>query len=112
MKLLSMLLISLALTSTSCAKTKVPNNEYPSIIKQVKAYYPVYAFKNRIEGQVEVGFDVDAEGKVREMRIIKSEPQHLFDDSVIRAVSQWRYEKNKPAKNMHTTVKFKINSYY
>jgi len=39
-------------------------------------------------------------------------PQHLFDDSVIRAVSQWRYEKNKPAKDMHITVKFKINSYY
>jgi len=110
MKLLSMVLLSLALTS--CTRPDVQNNNYPSPIHHVSPDYPVYAFKNRIEGKVEFDFDVDAEGKVSEMRIIKSEPQHLFDDAVIRAVSQWRYEKNKPAKDMHITIKFAFYSHY
>ncbi|MBK0003380.1 TonB family protein [Erwinia sp. S38] len=110
MKFLSILLLSLILTS--CAKPNDPQKEYPLLMKQVRPDYPMYAFQNRIEGNVEFDFDVDAEGKVSEMRITKSEPQHLFDDAVIRAVSQWRYEKNKPAKDMHINIKFTINQKY
>lgn len=110
MKLLSMLLLSLVLTS--CTKPNIAHGEYPSLIQSVRPDYPIYAFQNRIEGKVEFEFDVDAEGKVSEMRITKSEPQHLFDDVVIMAVSKWRYEKNKPAKNMRMTINFTISSHY
>lgn len=106
MKFLSTILISLALIS--CAKSDAPE-AYPSLIKRVQPVYPRYALENHINGEVKFNFDVDAGGKVSEMRIIKSEPQHLFDDAVILAVSQWRFEKNKPAKDMQRTFKFSVN---
>jgi len=42
------------------------------------------------------------------MRIIESTPDHLFDNAVITAVSKWRFEKGKPARNLPMTVKLKV----
>nr|WP_314420408.1 TonB family protein [uncultured Erwinia sp.] len=103
------LVLTLALTSCSAP----PHNpDLPKPLSQARPDYPVYAFTHSIEGKVSFDFDVDAEGKVSEMRITESVPDHLFDDTVIRAVSQWRYEKGKPAKNLHMTVQLKINKPY
>ena len=35
--------------------------------------------------------NVDEKGNVTEVRIIKSSPQHVFDNAVIRALSQWKF---------------------
>ncbi|WP_312209694.1 energy transducer TonB [Pseudescherichia sp.] len=72
-----------------------------------KPAYPIYASKNGISGVVRFRYDVDAQGKVSQMRITQSSPDHLFDDAVIRAVAKWRFEQNKPAKNLSMTVYMK-----
>lgn len=83
--------------------------EKPRLIRSATPAYPYYAMHNKIEGKVVTEFDVDAEGKVSQMRILQSDPQHLFDDSVISAVSYWRFERNKPYKNMQKNFVFKMS---
>lgn len=63
---------------------------------------------NRIEGFVMVKYDVGSDGKVSKMWIMQSEPQHLFDQSVISAMSKWRFEKDKPYQGMRKRIQFKL----
>ncbi|BDH45814.1 hypothetical protein TUM12370_18580 [Salmonella enterica subsp. enterica serovar Choleraesuis] len=91
-----------------CAGGHKKHVDKPRIIHKELPVYPYYAAKNHIDGVVVFNYDVDAEGKVSEMRIIKSTPDHLFDDAVVKAVAKWRFERNKPAQNMQMTIKLKI----
>lgn len=74
----------------------------------VRPSYPYYAWSHHIEGYVKFAFDVNAEGKVSEMRILQSAPRGLFEPYIIAAVSQWRYEKNKPVKALTMTIRFNL----
>lgn len=103
------LIFSLALVGCSASTPIVKNVQAPKILHMVKPAYPYYAVKNRVEGKVSFVYDVDAEGKVSEMRIIESTPDHLFDDTVIRAVSQWRFEKGHPTKNIAMRIVMRVN---
>ncbi len=99
----------LAILVISACTTHSPDKvEQPKLLHQDRPVYPYYAAKNRIEGVVKFNFDVDAEGRVSQMRIVESTPDHLFDNAVIAAVSKWRFEKGKPAKNLPMTVKLKM----
>lgn len=108
--MLKPLILFISLFITACSTTPVMLSGKPEIIKQVKPNYPVYAYKNRIAGFVKFEYDVGADGKVSEMRIKESEPQHLFDDAAIAAMGQWRFETNKPYKNLQQKIVFTINS--
>ncbi|HFZ1002439.1 TPA: TonB family protein [Klebsiella aerogenes] len=85
-------------------------NYPPKLLKTSYPAYPYYAMANRIEGFVEVKFDIDSEGKISRFWIIKSEPQHLFDSSAISAMSKWRYEKGKPANGMKKRIEYKLQN--
>ncbi|MEM6049803.1 TonB family protein [Erwinia sp. P7711] len=107
--MLKSLIILTCLLLTACSTTPATSSGQPEIIKQVKPNYPVYAYRNHITGFVKFDYDVGADGKVSEMRIRESEPQHLFDDAVIAAMAQWRFEINKPYKNLHQKITFALN---
>lgn len=102
------MLILAVLTVSACSTSSLSKTEQPKPLHQDRPAYPYYALKNRIEGMVKFNFDVDAEGRVSQMRIIESTPDHLFDNAVIPAVSKWRFEKGKPANNLPMTVKLKM----
>jgi TonB family protein len=101
--------IVLCLALTACSTAHHEEVKMPKALKMETPAYPYYAYKNHIEGKVKFVFDVDAEGKVSEMRIIQSTPEHLFDDAVIRAVSKWRFEKGHPAKNLPMNVVMRMS---
>ncbi|MDW8848293.1 TonB family protein [Erwinia sp. MMLR14_017] len=107
--MLKPLIVLISLFITACSTTPVTPSRKPGIIKQVKPNYPVYAYRNHITGFVKFDYDVGADGKVSEMRIRESEPQHLFDEVVIAAMAQWRFEINKPYKNLHQKITFTLN---
>lgn len=106
MKLPALLIATLLLSA--CATQPPDAVNQPNVVKQVRPSYPYYAWSHRIAGFVSFAFDVDAQGKVSEMRILQSEPRGLFEAYVIAAVSQWRYEKNKPIKDMKMTIRFTL----
>ncbi|WAH61798.1 energy transducer TonB (plasmid) [Pseudomonas silvicola] len=69
----------LTLALAGCT-TSSANKAHPKALRMDKPEYPFYAAKNHIEGKVQFFYDVDAQGKVSEMRMCNP-PDHLFDDA-------------------------------
>lgn len=103
------LLLAASLLLSACASSPPDAPHAPKQLKTVRPSYPYYAWRHQIEGYVTFAFDVDSAGKVSEMRIVQSEPRGLFEPYVIAAVSQWRYEPNRPTKNLPMTIRFRLS---
>ncbi|HEU4529784.1 MAG TPA: TonB family protein [Steroidobacteraceae bacterium] len=59
--------------------------------KQVAPRYPALAERRGVEGWVELEFTIGIDGAVKDMVIMGSEPQGVFDAAARQAVSQWIY---------------------
>ena len=53
--------------------------------------YPARARQRGIEGWVEFEYTVTPQGTVSEVRILRAQPQGIFEQSVERAVRRWRF---------------------
>lgn len=58
---------------------------------RVNPIYPRRAKKLKKEGFVKLEFTITPEGTVRDISVITSKPQKLFDKSAIRALSKWKF---------------------
>jgi len=75
---------------SSCALQPAVNQ--PLQLKSGSApVYPAKLKSEGISGLVTVEYDVSDEGKVRNLRVIASEPPGLFDDAALRAVASWQF---------------------
>ena len=61
-------------------------------LTRIPPVYPMRARRRGIEGSVKVGFIVDEEGNPRDITIIEAQPPDIFEDSVRRCVSGWRFK--------------------
>lgn len=52
---------------------------------------PELAWKNKTSGWVLVVFNVGRNGTTKNIRVLDANPRGIFEDSVVEAVSQWRY---------------------
>lgn len=73
-----------------------------SVLVQVPPVYPHSAKRRNIEGWVKVRFVVDENGSVGKVSILAAKPQGVFEQSVLRCVSGWRF---KPGTVGGVTVK-------
>ncbi len=64
----------------------------PRAISRVPPVYPYSAKRRGVTGVVVVRFLVDIQGRIQRLRIVKSEPRGVFEDSVRRAVGKWRFK--------------------
>ncbi|MCD1126077.1 TonB family protein [Jinshanibacter sp. LJY008] len=78
------------------------------ILKQVEPAYPKQAFDRRIEGQVEIMFDIDEDGRIENVRILSATPPRMFDRDVRAALKKWRYTP-VVVKDKKLTIIFKID---
>ncbi|MBU1621349.1 MAG: M56 family metallopeptidase [Gammaproteobacteria bacterium] len=74
----------------AAASATTAKNE-PAPVMRVEPKYPVQAAEQQIEGYVQAKFDVSAEGKVSNVRIVRSVPAATFDKVSITALEQWQY---------------------
>ncbi len=63
----------------------------PVLIAGIKPLYPYRARRLGIEGIVVVKLLVDEKGKVKDVKILRSEPKGVFENAVIRAAKLWRF---------------------
>ncbi len=60
--------------------------------------YPRRAKFKRKEGFVQLQFQIDAKGYVRNPVVLKAEPADLFEKSALKAIKRWRFKPTKGAK--------------
>jgi len=53
--------------------------------------YPPQAFRQGVEGWVEVEYTVTERGATTDVEVVAAEPRGVFDDAAISAVAGWRY---------------------
>lgn|GEM_PF-1721732 len=71
--------------------------------------YPDRAEKLRIDGEVNLLYDVNVYGETENIRLMSIYPKYVFDRSVKQQVSRWRYPKGEPRKDVPLKVIFKAN---
>ena len=73
--------------------------------------YPDQAKEDGIQGHAIVNFDITSEGTVDGAFVVYSSDP-LFDQPAVDAVSQFTYDPNNPAQNVHHKVEFILNRNY
>lgn len=61
------------------------------LTRKVEATYPQRALRQRLEGWVELSFDITTSGDVTNVKVVNSLPKREFDREAIRALSQWKF---------------------
>lgn len=60
-------------------------------IRYTPPRYPNRALDDRISGSVVVQFVVDPRGRTKEIKVVQSTPQGVFDHAAMDAIARWRY---------------------
>ena len=92
-------------------KPNIDSNVVPSL--RIPPTYPKRALRSGIEGVVTVEFTITIDGSVRDAEIIEAKPPNIFDKSVLRAISKWKFNPDmvdgKPVeKRARQDVKFTL----
>jgi protein TonB len=66
----------------------------PQAISKIRPIYPLRARRLAIEGYIVAHLLVDCNGKIAQVRILKAQPEGVFERSVKKATARWRF---KPA---------------
>jgi protein TonB len=61
------------------------------LVSSTVPVYPPQAREQGIEGHVVVRYDVGADGRVNNARVIAASPPDVFDEAAVQAVSRWRF---------------------
>jgi len=60
------------------------------------------------KGHVKARITLDAAGEVTRVDIVEANPRRVFTRAVVRALSQWRYEKGAPGRTVDVDLDFKL----
>jgi TonB family protein len=61
-------------------------------VNKLDLQYPYRALQTNVEGWVEIGFNVLADGSVANVKVLNSTPPNVFDSAASKAVSHLRYK--------------------
>lgn len=86
------------------------------LLKQVMIapVYPRRALSRGIEGFVDVAYDVTASGSTENLHVLYAEPEGVFEQSALAAVTKWKFrpqmidEVPVPTTNLKERVRFTI----
>jgi len=93
----------------------VPVNQQVQPLLRIEPDYPKKARRLGIEGWVELLFDISSIGEVDNIRVVKSEPNFVFERAAKKALAQWKYRpmiaegKKMTFKNKRVVINFNLN---
>jgi bla regulator protein BlaR1 len=83
----------------------------PTALQRVQPDYPQREKIRGITGTVELQFSIDNDGNVRDVSVIGSTPDHVFDHVAIAALRQWRFGgPGNPAQRYTQTFAFELGT--
>jgi TonB family protein len=78
-------------------------------VKGIELDYPEDALRRNVEGWVELSYGVTPEGKVTKVKVLDSNPGHVFEAAATRAISRVRYKPPlQGGKPIAVTTKLRI----
>ena len=77
----------------------------PTAIQRIEPRYPIEAAQQRIEGFVQLQYNIEADGSTSNIRVIHAQPESVFEQEAVRALQHWRYQPDpNPAANLGLKV--------
>ncbi|NLX19986.1 MAG: TonB family protein [Desulfobulbus sp.] len=63
-----------------------------AVLAKTSPVYPPAAKRRNIQGWIKVKFLIDEHGKVGRIAVLNAEPRGVFEESVLRCISNWRFK--------------------
>ena len=76
----------------------------PQPVYQAPTNYPPDQYRQKIEGDVQVAYGLDAGGKVTGARVVKSTPPQVFDEAALESFRKWRFTPMLDSKQEPTSA--------
>ena len=90
------------------ADSELESNMEAIPIEIVQPRYPREAALNGVEGSVKIKFDLNTLGTPKNIRVLKSEPEGVFDEDALKAIAQWKFKTAGGQQDMVYTMEFKM----
>ncbi len=89
-------------------------NQPPTLLRGDVLSYPEAARREGLQGAVEVRYDVAADGRVMNARILSATPEGIFEEAALEAVRGWRFRPGRrkgvesPYTGLVSTIEFRF----
>ena len=78
------------------------------LVARVEPEFPREALQAGAErGLVRARLTLDGSGEVTRVEILEANPRRIFDRTVVRTLSQWRYNAGRDGRNVEIDIEFK-----
>jgi protein TonB len=95
--------------------TSLNLDQKPASIVRISPLYPIDAARGKVEGWVQLKFDVAEDGSTQNIEVIDAMPKGVFEYEAERALSKWKYKpllkdgKVAIIRNMKVQFDFRLN---
>lgn len=102
-----------ALTEPAPARAFTPPDRaarhvLPQLLEDEAPRYPLAAMNRKIEGEVEVAFTIQPDGRVANARVVSADPAGVFDRAALAAAARWRFEATGVSASTSRTLSFRL----
>lgn len=77
-------------------------------ISKVNPRFPRRAKIRKQSGYVKLGFLIDKEGNVSDVKVLESNPAGVFEKNSIHAIKRWKFKRNEFDRNATITFNFRL----
>lgn len=73
-------------------ETPAGHDKAATPLVRIEPKYPPAAARDGINGWVRLRFNIGADGRVTDVKVLAAEPRRVFDQEAMRALKNWKYQ--------------------